>query len=336
MVDFHNPVIIEKDFLALVKLWHVLDGIFIWEFLVTFDYELSVIRGHRPYRWTIWIYSLTRVCALIAVILHMLGFDSSSPIHCQLWVMFELIFSCLAFAAASLLIVLRIIAIWNKNRIAVAIAICTWNTNVAFLIYNIALTDATWEPTQSVCEVLNTETTKGTTFALLITDVVLLLTMLVGLLRFRQDGTMIGVGKFLWRQGLIWLFLATIAEVPPAVFISLDLNYPFNLMFQTPALIVMSIAATRMHRSLSNFINSDSRVNDICTPLRGRKASADPKLNFSGQIPLDRVEVALHKPTEDYPPAEMGQYDSYSVVSQSQDELVPSIGDDLDIGNNRG
>jgi hypothetical protein len=50
------------------------------------------------------------------------------------------------------------------------------------------------------------------------------------------------------------------------------------------------------------------------------------------------VEVALHKPTdsEDYPPAEMGQYDSYSVDSQSQDELVPSIGDDLDHGNNRG
>ena len=60
--------------------------------------------------------------------------------------------------------------------------------------------DATWAPTQSVCEVLNPETTKATTFALLITDVVLLLTMLVGLLRFRQNGAMIGVGKFLWRQ----------------------------------------------------------------------------------------------------------------------------------------
>jgi hypothetical protein len=26
-----------------------------WEFFVTLDYELSVIRGDRPYRWTIWV-----------------------------------------------------------------------------------------------------------------------------------------------------------------------------------------------------------------------------------------------------------------------------------------
>ena len=26
-----------------------------WEFLITLDYEWSVIRGHRPYRWTIWV-----------------------------------------------------------------------------------------------------------------------------------------------------------------------------------------------------------------------------------------------------------------------------------------
>jgi hypothetical protein len=26
-----------------------------WEFVTTLDYEWSVIRGHRPYRWTIWV-----------------------------------------------------------------------------------------------------------------------------------------------------------------------------------------------------------------------------------------------------------------------------------------
>ncbi|KAF8259727.1 hypothetical protein EI94DRAFT_997547 [Lactarius quietus] len=158
MVDFHNPVVIEKDFcaytswhsstvsmvyplntslaVAVVKLWHVLDGIFIWEFFVTLDYEWSIIRGHRPYRWTIWIYSLTRVCALMAVVLNMVGFDSSTPINCQLWAVFELIFAYLAFVGASLLIVIRIIAIWNRNKIAVAIAICAWSTNIAFFIHS--------------------------------------------------------------------------------------------------------------------------------------------------------------------------------------------------------
>ena len=26
-----------------------------WEFITTLDYEWSVIRGHRPYQWTIWV-----------------------------------------------------------------------------------------------------------------------------------------------------------------------------------------------------------------------------------------------------------------------------------------
>ena len=29
--------------------------IFSWEFVITLDYEWSVIRGHRPFRWTIWV-----------------------------------------------------------------------------------------------------------------------------------------------------------------------------------------------------------------------------------------------------------------------------------------
>jgi hypothetical protein len=48
--------------------------------------------------------------------------------------------------------------------------------------------------------VLDTETSKKNAIATLVSDVVLLLTMLVGLLRLRQDGTMFGFGKLLWRQ----------------------------------------------------------------------------------------------------------------------------------------
>ena len=28
-----------------------------WEFFTTLDYEWDVIRGRRPYRWTIWVRS---------------------------------------------------------------------------------------------------------------------------------------------------------------------------------------------------------------------------------------------------------------------------------------
>jgi len=333
MVDFQDPAVIEKDFLAVVKLWHVVDGIFIWEFFLSLDYELSIIRGRRPYRWTIWIYSLTRICTLIAVILNMLGFDSSTPINCQLWVIFELLFGSSAFAAASILIVLRIIAIWDGNRIAVAIAICAWNTNVAFLIHNMTRLRAAWAPAQSVCEVLNPESSKSNVITSLVTDVVLLLIVLVGLVRMRLHGnTKFGLGQVLWSQGLIWLFLATITELPPAVFIGLNLNGPFDYMFQTPAIIGMTIAATRMYRSLSDFTSSSGAF-DACATRN--ITNTDPKRMFASPIPLGRVKVAVHTTSEGYPRANIGQYASYDPDSDSQSQdkhLVLSIGSDLENG----
>ena len=47
---------------------------------------------------------------------------------------------------------------------------------------------------------LDTERSKDNIIAMLVSDVVLLLTMLVGLLRLRKDGTLFGLGKLLWRQ----------------------------------------------------------------------------------------------------------------------------------------
>jgi hypothetical protein len=48
--------------------------------------------------------------------------------------------------------------------------------------------------------VLDTESGKKTIIAILVTDVVLLLTMLAGLVRMRLHGNMFGFAQILWRQ----------------------------------------------------------------------------------------------------------------------------------------
>jgi len=61
--------------------------------------------------------------------------------------------------------------------------------------------------------------------AMAITDIALLLIMLVGLFRLRHPGNdMFGLAQVLWRQAVIWLVLALVAEVTPVVFIILNLN----------------------------------------------------------------------------------------------------------------
>jgi len=86
--------------------------------------------------------------------------------------------------------------------------------------------------------VLNSESSKLNVIVTLIADIILLLTVLVGLFRLRRNyGGRFGLEHLLWnqvgpwrfpclalstdmlsiRKGVIWLLMATAAEVPPTV-----------------------------------------------------------------------------------------------------------------------
>jgi len=192
------------------------------------------------------------------MITNMIGFDASRPLNCQLWLTFTLTTAYAAVATASLLIVIRVIAIWNRNKIVNAIAMSAWVANVACIIQAIVRLRSTWSPTSRTCVVSNSTDTKINIIVTLATDIVLLLIMLVGLLRWRfREGGASSLTRFLWTQGLIWLLLATIGHVPAAVFVSLDLNAPFNLMFGASTVTTVSIAATRMYRTLIDYSARD-------------------------------------------------------------------------------
>ncbi|KAI0294341.1 hypothetical protein BC826DRAFT_340283 [Russula brevipes] len=249
---------------VLVKLWHFVDGLYLWEFLTTLDYEWAVIRGRRPYRWTIWIYSLSRVAGLTSVTLNLISMDVTTPLNCQLWFTSELIACFLSTTAASLLIVLRIIAIWNRNRVVMASALSIWGVYFATLIQVIVRVRSVWIPAESRCVARNIEVTLINIVSTLGIDIVLLIMMLAGMVPLRRHGdSMFSLSRLLWKQGVIWLLLATAVEVPPVVFIVLDLNYPLNIISRVPSLIIMTVAGTRMHRQLVDFASASTDMYDI-------------------------------------------------------------------------
>jgi len=250
MVNFHDPVVVQKDLLVWLEFWHVLAGLYFWEFVTTLDYEWNVIRGRRPYRWTIWVYTITRISTLIDIILALVNMDTTPARYdCEVIVIFQLFFGYLSNVAASFLIVLRILAIWNKNKVIIAIAAGAWVTNIIFDIQSIIRIRTIQIP--GACLVPNLHISVLNILVMLATDVILLLTMFFGLLRlgYHERGTF-ELGRLMWKQGVIWLLVATIAELLPAVFLCLDLNNAFNEMFMLPAMITLSIAATRIYRSL--------------------------------------------------------------------------------------
>ncbi|KAH9988698.1 hypothetical protein BJV77DRAFT_1069946 [Russula vinacea] len=266
MINFHDPVVEDKDNFALVKLWLVVDGLFIWEFITTFDFEWSIIRGHRRYRWTIWIYSLSRVAALATVIATLVLFNTDAD-DCQLSETITLVLAYLALAAASFLLVLRIVAIWKRNIVAVGTATTLWVINGAFFIQGISQKELPGGP----CEMINVQATRVTMIIAFLTDVFLLIIMLIGLFRLdcHRPGAL-ATGRFLWNQSVIWLLLATVAGVVPTVFACLNLNEPLSMIFRFPWVITMSIAATRMYRGLDDFLSSDTS-SSLVTQNIGRR-----------------------------------------------------------------
>jgi len=227
---------------------------------------------------------------LMAVILCLVGIDVTARYNCNVQNVFQFLFGYLAFAAASFLIVLRIIAIWNGKKFVIAIAAGVWAANVGFMIQSVPRMHASWVPEADTCVTTDIHSTKLNMITTLITDIALLLIMLIGLLRlgFNEPGVY-GLGRLMWKQGLIWLFLATIAEVPPVVFISLNLNIPFDYMFQIPAMITMSIAATRIYRSLADFSSESTEIGFVSSETNG--APAPPPT-------LEPMAVAIHKTCE--------------------------------------
>jgi hypothetical protein len=73
-----------------------------------------------------------------------------------------------------------------------------WTSSTYLMNHSSALT---WSPLATTCAVLNIESTKLGIVGVLLTDIVLLLIMFIGLLRFRSDGGgTFGLGLLLWKQ----------------------------------------------------------------------------------------------------------------------------------------
>ncbi|KAI0288474.1 hypothetical protein BC826DRAFT_1107697 [Russula brevipes] len=274
MVNFRDPAVVARDFLSLVKLLHTVAGLYIWEFVTTLDYEwsFSVAVAHTAGQYGS-IYSFTRVATLVAVILAIIAFDAQLTHTCQALITSHAIFAYFALATSQLLILLRIIAIWNRRRVVVATSIGVWVTNAVFLIQAISrLRSGTASPDS--CKPKNIQISKLNIISTLVTDVALLLIMLVGLLQLRIRGVgMLSLGRLLWKQGIVWLCIATATGALPVIFVCLDLNgsisslslfYHLRLLIETPRNIrsVKNHVPSSLARRNINRFHTDVSLSD--------------------------------------------------------------------------
>ncbi|KAI0278571.1 hypothetical protein BGY98DRAFT_973449 [Russula aff. rugulosa BPL654] len=294
------------DPLMVTKVWLIASGIYIWEFVSTLDFEWSVIRRHRRYRWTIWIYSASRLSGLAVIILALVNFFGTSLINCQAWVTSAWVFAALGgYGLSSILIMLRIFAIWDRSKVITAISAAIWVNNLGFQIAGIVKIRAEWVPAAKSCAVTNVEISRNFYTNMFVSDIILLIIMLAGSLRLRRGGGSFYLSQLLWKQGVIWLVIATAAELPLLLLLVLNVNDSLNMLFLVPSMVTVIIAATRIYRSL---IHSTSPPNthlsepDSSDLQKTKRLVPNTKDSSVLEIPSNRLEVTVHTTyPEEYP-----------------------------------
>ncbi|KAK0224314.1 hypothetical protein IW262DRAFT_884723 [Armillaria fumosa] len=249
MVDWKNAATITQQFLGVVKVTHFCAGIFLWEFLSTLDYEYTVYTRKRPFRWTLIIYLLTRYATMGAILCYMIGFNDRDQFDCDAWLKATYAFSYGSLALASALIGMRAVALWNRHWLVLSVNVLAWLVNVGFMIFVCqARNETIWDPVTRSCVAMHTSENAVNSVTTLIADVVLLVSMLWGVMRTKNEGNL---WRLLYYQGVVWTALATIAEVPTVTLLELNLNDPMNLIFQPITLTILNIGATRFYRDLA-------------------------------------------------------------------------------------
>ncbi|KAH9006164.1 hypothetical protein EDB86DRAFT_3070183 [Lactarius hatsudake] len=319
MVDWSNNSTIAAENTALAKLVHVIGGIYIWEIVSCLGFEYSVISKKRKFTWSflvrrpsqLWrrqwrrpdvrdsLYLGCRWCPLFAIALQFLGFDVSHKIDCQACVILSFMFAYLSFMCTSALIILRVVALWNHTKTIIGFTCAMWLGNTIIYAYSLTTLRSTWtEQPESFCAISHTDHGRISIFSTFTTDLILLVLMLTGLKRWKNAPTSCGVWRLLRTQGLIWVMIVTLVELPAAVFIFLNLNDPMNLISQAFAPIIAPLGAARLYRGLIDYPATNGLVKVVNEP-RGEQSSPFSHQTYrtkqhdsvGGSVALDTLPV---------------------------------------------
>ncbi|KAI0064386.1 hypothetical protein BV25DRAFT_1914577 [Artomyces pyxidatus] len=274
---------------SAVKVIHVCNGIFLWEYFTTMRFEWEVFTGQRPWRWSFAIYMISRLLALGSVILTFIGFNLQTEFDCNAWFRCVLVFSWFAIAFASFLLVLRAIAIWHRNVYVTIFVMGLWFMNFGSATYSVTKGHTEWLPSFNTCLISGTADFRWGIMINFIEDLSLIAVMFLGVLD-KKNAT--DLWRLLYVQGLAWMACTALSEIPAVVLSFLNINDGWNLMFQVPHMVIMVIISTRVYRNLFQYIIGEHDSTPYL--FRHRRDARMSAMNASS----DGVQVNVHRTVE--------------------------------------
>ncbi|KZW03891.1 hypothetical protein EXIGLDRAFT_827838 [Exidia glandulosa HHB12029] len=229
---------------VFTKLIFVLFGLYVWELCTTFQFDLDVMLGRRPFRWplsmshfttslecvltSVAFYFASRYCMLMALIAVIVVLTITTKIDCQAMISFGQWAGNTAIAASSTCLMFRTIAIWERRRAVMIPLIILSLAQWGLLYHGIVTVKAAWVPALNLCNVAGTSAMflNVMYFYTMAFDFIVLVLSTTGLLCSQSRST---VWHMLFRDGLVFFFSTFSANAVAAVLNVVNLNPVMNM-----------------------------------------------------------------------------------------------------------
>lgn len=305
MTDWQSPAVLAQNAASFNNLMHALLGLYIWEWATSLDFDWQFVSGKKRVRWPLIFYWAGRYSLLFAMIGIAIALNVKSPIDCQGLYTFNQVFGNGAIGFASLNLAIRTMAIWKQNIYIVVFLVLVSLGQWSLLVHGVLL-NATYVPEQGcVITHTNNDVLSSSFIYTMVFDLVVMLLAAYKLVMGVSGVGGIGHGRgrlvnMLFADGLVYFFIAFVANTIATVFMLMNLNPVMSVIFNVPSAIASTIVASRVVRRLSNFMNRDVEQFGNSNPSEGLKFRnrsvvtsmfSKPTTTNSVQVPMETFTV---------------------------------------------
>ncbi|KIK65478.1 hypothetical protein GYMLUDRAFT_158787 [Collybiopsis luxurians FD-317 M1] len=225
MVNWSDPNEITRDSQVFERIIFCFLGVTLWELFSTCDFEWSLIRGRRRFRWPlVFFFFLSRYCILLAFI------GLWVKLSCIVIRMLNRWAGNMTLLCSSTSLMLRTIALWERKLIVVA-PLCVLCLAFWIILYRtMFIVRAAWSDSRDTCVLISTSPglLNVTFFFTIAFDLTILAYTFVALITKHTART--DLWKLLFQDGLVYFLVTFTANCIPAVFNVLNLNREFPSM----------------------------------------------------------------------------------------------------------
>ncbi|EJD35988.1 hypothetical protein AURDEDRAFT_174908 [Auricularia subglabra TFB-10046 SS5] len=270
MVNWRDPTTQVYCARAAAFVANLCTGIYLWEFIISLDFDWQLFAGRRPFRWTQAPYLVARYSYGVTMVILIIVSNLYVPIKdCKAWWIgfyvrektggllgIELHGTDIHFHGA--FVGIRPpgypVAVAGCNPWHICFFALYWLGEAAIMIYGITLVEGAYVPELMSCA--PTHTSRSERFAIL-TCLILYLICLALLARSLLRTRGLGLWRLLLSHGVVCFSVVILTFAFVTTFIFLDLNDGMNLIFEVLSAVSLVVCATRLYRGLVMYSASE-------------------------------------------------------------------------------